>query len=185
MLKLVKNCSNGNKSLFLRTMLKIKHFLLMVCIAGCFAACKKSDIGAVNDPVPQFKADTTAIRAYVKANNIPVLKNEQYGVFYQIIFPGSGNITYSGSTSISVDYEGKVMGGGVFDSSKGVTKSFTLGNLIAGWQIGVPYIQKGGKIRLFIPSYYGYGEIARDAPESVIPANAVLDFTITLNDVNN
>ena len=165
--------------------MKIKHFLLWVCIVGCFAACKKSDVGQVYDPIPQFKADTAAIRAYVKANNIPVLKNEQYGVFYQIITPGSGNITYGPSTSITVDYEGKVMNGGVFDSSKGTPKTFTLGNLIAGWQIGVPYIQKGGKIRLFIPSYYGYGEIARDAPESVIPANAVLDFTITLNDVGN
>jgi len=164
-------------------MLKIKNVLLLVCIAGCFAACKKTDVGEVYDPLPQFKADTTAIRAYVKANNIPVLKNEQYGVFYQIILPGSGNVQYTLNTAISVDYEGKVMNGGVFDSSKGVTKSFTLGNLIPGWQIGLPYIQKGGKIRLFIPSYYGYGEVARSAPESTIPANSVLDFTITLNDV--
>ncbi|MDN3585147.1 FKBP-type peptidyl-prolyl cis-trans isomerase [Pedobacter aquatilis] len=166
-------------------MLKIKHFLIMVCIAGCFAACKKIDAGAPYDPIPQFKADTTAIRAYVKANNIAVLKNEQYGVFYQIIAPGSGNIEYKTTTAISVDYDGKVMNGGLFDSSKGVTKSFILGNLIPGWQIGLPYIQKGGKIRLFIPSYYGYGDVARNAPESVIPANSVLDFTITLNDVSN
>ena len=66
-------------------MLKIKHILLLVCIAGCFAACKKTDVGDVYDPVPQFKADTTAIRAFVKLNNIPVLKDEGSGVFYQII----------------------------------------------------------------------------------------------------
>lgn len=162
-------------------MIKIKHFLLLVCIAGCFAACKKADVGDVYDPVPQFKADTTAIRAYVKANNIAVLKNEQYGVFYQIIAAGTGNVTYTSSTRISVDYEGKIMNGATFDSSKGTSPTFVLGSLIPGWQIGIPYIQKGGQIRLFIPSYYGYGEVARTG----IPANSVLDFTITLNDILN
>lgn len=153
----------------------------MVCIAGCFAACKKTDVGELYDPVPQFKADTTAIRAFVKANNIPVLKNEQYGVFYQIIAPGTGSLTYATTTKITVDYEGRLLNGTIFDASKGVLQTFTLGTLIPGWQIGVPYIQKGGQIRLFIPSYYGYGEIARTG----IPANSVLDFTITLNDVAN
>lgn len=165
-------------------MLKIKHFLLLVCIAGCFAACKKTDVEEVYDPVPQFKADTTAIRAFVKANNIPVLKNEQYGVFYQIIAPGSGNVVYSASTGINVDYEGRLLTGTVFDSSNGTPVSFTLGSLIPGWQIGVPYIQKGGKIRLLIPSYYAYGNVAKTAPQAVIAANSPLDFTITLYDVN-
>lgn len=163
-------------------MVKIKYFLLLVCIAGCFAACKKTDVGEVYDPVPQFKADTTAIRAYIKTNNISnVLKNEQYGVFYQIIQPGTGSVTYTTSTRIVVDYEGRLLNGTIFDSSKGVLQTFVLGSLIPGWQIGIPYIQKGGQIRLFIPSYYGYGEITRTG----IPANSVLDFTITLNDIPN
>jgi FKBP-type peptidyl-prolyl cis-trans isomerase FkpA len=51
--------------------------------------------------------------------------------------------------------------------------------LIIGWQIGIPYIQKGGKIRLLIPSYYGYGNRAAGS----IPANSILDFTITLSNV--
>lgn len=162
-------------------MIKIKHFLLLVCIAGCFAACKKTDVGDVYDPVPQFKADTTAIRAYVKANNIAVLKNEQYGVFYQIIAAGAGNVTYTSTTRINVDYEGRLLNGTIFDASKGTSPTFTLGGLIPGWQIGIPYIQKGGKIRLFIPSYYGYG----NAVNGSIPANSILDFTITLNDIPN
>ncbi|WP_316831420.1 FKBP-type peptidyl-prolyl cis-trans isomerase [Pedobacter aquatilis] len=167
-------------------MIKIKHFLLLVCIAGCFAACKKADSSIdTYDAVAQFKADTTEIRAFVKKNNLTVLKNEQYGVFYQIIQPGSGNLVYSASTGINVEYEGRLLSGTVFDSSSGTPVSLTLGNLIPGWQIGIPYIQKGGVIRLLIPSYYGYGNIARNAPQSVIPANAPLDFTITLHDAAN
>lgn len=156
---------------------KIKQLLLLACIVFCFAACKKVDNTPPYDPAPQFKADTTAIRAFVKANNIPVLKNENYGVFYQIIEPGTGTLTFPLSTRITVDYEGKLLNGTVFDTSNGTPVTFTLGNLIAGWKIGIPYIQKGGKIRFFVPSYYGYGT----ASSSKIPANSVLDFTVTLS----
>ncbi|KQS41543.1 peptidylprolyl isomerase [Pedobacter sp. Leaf194] len=186
MLNLVKNCSIRIKSLFLRTMIKIKHFLLLVSIVACFAACKKLETNDGNyDAVAQFKADTTTIRAFVKANNIPVLKNEQYGVFYQIIAPGSGNLVYNASTGINVDYEGRLLSGTVFDSSNGTPLSLTLGNLLPGWQIGIPYIQKGGKIRLLIPSYYAYGNVTKPGPQAVVPANSPLDFTITLYNATN
>jgi len=162
-------------------MLKIKHILLLVCIAGCFAACKKTDVGEVYDPVPQFKTDTTAIRAFVKSNNIPVLKDESSGVFYQIIAPGSGTHTYTAASSITVDYTGKLLNGTVFDTSNGTPRTFTLGNLIPGWQVAIPKIQKGGQIRFFVPSYFGYGNTA----QGTIPANSVLDFSVTLNNTPN
>ncbi|RYZ24508.1 MAG: peptidylprolyl isomerase [Chitinophagaceae bacterium] len=168
-------------------MVKIKHFLLLVCIAGCLAACKKATYDDVYDPLPQFKADTTAIRAFVKANNIPVLKNEQYGIFYQILAPGSGNVTYNAYTSVIVDYEGRLLTGTVFDTTNGTPKNFVaLGGLIPGWQIGIPLIQKGGKIRLFIPSFYAYGNVELVTPSGLtIPKNSPLDFTITLTDAVN
>lgn len=162
-------------------MVKIRHFLLLVCIAGCFAACKKADVGEVYDPIPQFKADTTAIRAFVKLNNIPVLKDESSGVFYQIITSGSGSHIYTTASSITVDYTGKLLNGTVFDTSGSTPRTFTLGGLIPGWQIAIPKIQKGGQIRFFVPSYFGYGNSGQGA----VPANAVLDFTVTLNNTPN
>ncbi|MNL47460.1 FKBP-type peptidyl-prolyl cis-trans isomerase FkpA precursor [compost metagenome] len=81
-----------------------------------------------------------------------------------------------------MDYAGRVLGETkTFDSATGNTRPFTLGGLIAGWQIGIPYIQKGGKIRLFIPSQYAYGNSAMPG----IPANSVLDFNIELTEVVN
>jgi len=162
-------------------MINIKHFLLLVCIAGCFAACKKADVGDVYDPIPQFKADTTAIRAFVKLNNIPVLKDESSGVFYQIIAPGTGTYTYTTSSLITVDYSGKLLNGTTFDTSGGTPRQFQLSRLIAGWQVAIPKIQKGGQIRFFVPSYFGYGNSA----QGTIPANSVLDFSVTLSDVSN
>ncbi|MFD2289187.1 FKBP-type peptidyl-prolyl cis-trans isomerase [Pedobacter petrophilus] len=162
-------------------MLKFKYLILFVCFAGCFASCKKNEAFEAYDPVPQFKADTTAIRAFVKANNINAVK-DQSGVFYEIIAPGTGSISYTTNTQITADYEGRLLNGNIFDSSKGTPITFSLGRVIPGWQIGIPKIQKGGKIRLIIPSYFGYGNVAQGAN---IPANSILDFNITLTEVSN
>ena len=154
---------------------KVKSLLLLVCIAGFFVACKK------NKPVDveaQFTADTLAISKYIKANNIPAIKHES-GIFYQIIAAGSGSVKYTTATQVTADYQGKIMGGNVFDDSKGTPITFTLGEVIQGWNIGIPLIQKGGQIRLFIPSYYGYG--TRDM--GAIAPNSILDFNIKLTDV--
>ena len=155
--------------------MKVKHFLLLAGLAIGFSACKKTKSFDVE---AQFKADTTAIRNYINTNNIPALKHNS-GIFYQIIKPGSGTVQYSLSNRVSADYQGKILGGSVFDDSKGTPAEFALGGVITGWQIGIPLIQKGGEIRLFIPSYYGYG--TRGAGS--IPANAILEFRVILADV--
>jgi len=157
---------------------KIKHLLLLVCIAGCFASCKKTTNNNF-DYQAQFNSDTTAIRKFIVANKIPALKDKS-GVFYQIILPGTGTTTYTSTTSITANYEGRLLNGTVFGTSGTTPFTFTLPGVIVGWQIGIPYIQKGGQIRIIIPSYYGY---ANSSPSSTIPANSILDFTITLTDV--
>lgn len=157
-------------------MTKLKYVLLSVALLGCFASCKNNDSF---DADAQLKADTTAIRAFITANKIPALKDKS-GVFYQIIEKGVGSTTYTASTQVSASYVGRLLGGKVFEDSKGEAIKFPLGGVIAGWQIGIPYIQKGGVIRLLIPSYYAYGP---NGQGSIAP-NSVLDFTVTLSDVN-
>lgn len=157
-------------------MKKIKQLFLLVCIAGCFAACKK-DASEDFDVEAQYKADTTAIRAFVKANNIAATKDAS-GVFYQVITPGTGDVTPSATSKITAGYKGSLLNGTVFDSSSSFGP-FTFNQVITGWGIGLPYIKKGGQIRLLIPSYFGYGNQAVGS----LPANSILDFTITLNDL--
>jgi FKBP-type peptidyl-prolyl cis-trans isomerase FkpA len=160
-------------------MKKIYYTLLLVCIAIGFTACKK-DMGFENfDVEGQFKKDTTAIRAFAVANNIPIVKDPKYNIFYQIIEPGSGAELNNLST-ITVNYKGRLLDGSVFDdtTTKGPV-TFALNGAISGWQIGIPLIRKGGKIRLLIPSFYGYGNQARER----IPASSVLDFDVELVDV--
>jgi FKBP-type peptidyl-prolyl cis-trans isomerase FkpA len=159
-------------------MRKIKYLLLFICVAGCVSACKK-DLDFENfDVEGQFKKDTTAIRAFAVANSIPIVKDPKYNFFYQIIAPGSGAEVNSIST-VSVIYKGRLLDGTVFDDKATPPKPFSLSGTITGWQAGIPLIKKGGKIRLLLPSFYGYG----NRPNGSIPANSVLDFDVELVDV--
>ncbi len=163
-------------------MKKLKYLLLILFLAGAIASCKKNNFVDTFDYEAQFKLDTTTIRSFAVTNNLAVGKVNEYGVFYQVLAPGTGSATYGPNTQIKVNYKGRLLNGTGFDSTAvNQPRTFTLGNMIPGWQIGVPLIQKGGKIRLLIPSYYGYGNRANGP----IPANSVLDFTIELVDVTN
>ena len=74
---------------------------------------------------------------------------------------------------------GSQLDGVVFDQTTGsATAKFRLGDLIQGWQIAIPLLQKGGKGTFFCPSDLGYG------PQAVgnIPSNSVLIFEIELVD---
>jgi len=153
-------------------MTKIKYLLLLVGLAGCFASCSKDSF----DADAQFRNDTTAIRKFITDRKIPAIKDKS-GVFYQIIAPGSGSVAYTANTSITAEYEGRLLDGAVFDGTKsGTPLTFALGGVITGWQIAIPFIQPGGQIRMILPSGYGYGNSAAGA----IPANSILDFTVTL-----
>lgn len=157
-------------------MKKMKYLLLLVGITLGFAACSKKESF---DQEAQFKTDTVAIRKFVTENNIAGIKEEKTGIFYQIIAPGSGDVAYSKSTSITADYEGRLLTGAVFDGSKGKPITFQLGGVISGWQIAIPLIQKGGKIRFILPSLYAYG----NSGSGPIAPNSILDFTVTLTDL--
>jgi FKBP-type peptidyl-prolyl cis-trans isomerase len=100
------------------------------------------------------------------------------GLYYQILSQGSGPAP-TFSSICTVRYTGKLLNGTIFDSQTTTPVSFPLGNVIAGWQAGLSLIQKGGVIRLLIPSSLGYGCQANGS----IPANSILYFDVELVDV--
>ncbi len=147
-------------------MAKFKFLSVLFMAVALFSACKKTE-----DSDKQ-------ITDFIKANNIAAVKHSS-GLYYQIIKPGSGSFTYPSNTNITIKYEGRLLNGNVFDNGGGKEQTFPLYNLIEGWQIGIPLIQKGGEIRLIIPPNLGYGSKAVGS----IPGNSVLDFTIQLTNV--
>jgi FKBP-type peptidyl-prolyl cis-trans isomerase FkpA len=72
---------------------------------------------------------------------------------------------------------GTLTNGTQFDANTTGT-SFALGQLIVGWQKGIPLSKKGGTINLYIPPSLGYGP----NQAGIIPPNSNLVFTIQLMD---
>ncbi|EGF92246.1 FKBP-type peptidyl-prolyl cis-trans isomerase fkpA [Asticcacaulis biprosthecium C19] len=83
---------------------------------------------------------------------------------------------------VTVNYEGKLIDGRIFDSSyaRNQPASFPLNQVVPAWQIGIPLMRKGDSYMLYVPSDLGYGERAMGDD---IPANSVLVFKVELLDI--
>jgi FKBP-type peptidyl-prolyl cis-trans isomerase FkpA len=82
-----------------------------------------------------------------------VLDSLPSGLFYVIEKQGTGGNPTINST-VTVTYKGYTSDDKIFDGSTG---TFSLSNVIKGWQQGIPLFKKGGKGRLLIPSKLAYG----------------------------
>jgi FKBP-type peptidyl-prolyl cis-trans isomerase FkpA len=138
--------------------------------------CLKSSTSQSCTPA-SVSSEEPAILAYASNNGI-FGNHHSSGLYYQIISPGSGAIPTLNS-KVFVTYTGELLDGRVFDQQADSSKTgWVLGSLIPGWQIGLPLIQKGGEIKLIIPSSLGYG-----CDDSRLPVNSILYFDIHLLDV--
>jgi len=97
------------------------------------------------------------------------------------LITGTGAEAKSGQT-LAVNYVGALYNGGkVFDASWKRKEPFTFtlgkGQVIQGWEQGVPGMKVGGRRELIVPAALAYG--AKGSPPS-IPPNAPLVFVIDL-----
>ena len=79
-------------------------------------------------------------------------------------------------------YEGKLVDGKVFDSTKtrnNEPSEFPLSGVIPAWTEGVQLIGIGGKIVLYCPSAIAYG----DQGQGPIPGKSVLEFEVELVEI--
>ena len=87
--------------------------------------------------------------------------------------PGAGPVVAAGQT-LTVNYIGvSCSTGKVFDSSygRGQPATFPLGQVIPGWQQGIPGMKVGGQRLLGIPSELGYG--SRGSGSNIAPGEAL------------
>lgn len=100
------------------------------------------------------------------------------GLQYLILKNGDGEKP-GPSTMVTVDYEGSLINGKVFDSSykRGQPATFGVHQVIRGWTEALQLMSVGSKWKLFIPSSLGYG--ARGSGGS-IPPHATLIFDVEL-----
>lgn len=125
-------------------------------------------------PEKRLEQDIEIIEQFITDNDIENVQVDPSGLRYVIHQEGTG-VAPSVTNLVSVGYEGRFLSSGViFDQNESI--SFSLSSVIEGWQIGIPLIQEGGSITLYIPSGLAYGTSGRGP----IPPNAILIFDVNL-----
>ncbi len=104
------------------------------------------------------------------------------GLQYQVIKEGKGEKPKL-SDAVVVNYRGTFIDGEEFDSSykRGEPATFTVGQVIQGWQEVLPLMPVGSHWKVFIPAELAYGE--RGAGNDIGP-NETLVFDIELLAIN-
>ena len=149
-------------------------FLVLASLSGCL---KNSDVANPCDYDPcAIQAPASEIQeveAYLSANNI-IATQHCSGLFYNIEIAGTG-ATPGVCSNITVNYEGRLTNGNLFDASTSPV-TFNLSQVINGWKNGLPLIKAGGRMNLYVPPTLAYG----NASNGSIPANSVLVFKVEL-----
>ncbi len=129
-------------------------------------------------PTPTPTAPTTP-----KTNKIIKMDN---GLQIQDLKIGTGPEAKAGD-AISVNYIGALENGTVFDASAKhggpATFQIGVGQLIKGWDIGIPGMKVGGKRKLIVPPSLGYG--SQNVGNGLIPPNSTLVFEVELMSVQS
>lgn len=129
-----------------------------------------SNIKSVSETQPTDMPKST------KITKVEKLKMEDISV-------GTGREVKSGDTVV-MHYKGTLTDGTKFDSSYDRGEPFVteigVGQVIKGWDQGVPGMKVGGKRKLTIPSDLGYGATGAGG---VIPPNATLIFEVELVEI--
>ena len=141
------------------------HFLC------CLLALTALYTTGCGDDTDDFCEGSVSLEDYLDQNpqGQEVLTDDS-GLRYIILEPGTPQRPML-TSEVTIKYTGTLTNDNVFDQTDGEeTRTFVLGGLIEGWQIGLQLIGAGGKIRMFIPSELAYGprQSGRICPNSDI-----------------
>lgn len=118
------------------------------------------------------------IEAHIRENKLYNVKVSPEGIYYIVDKAGEGASVNAGDY-VSVHYTGKLLNGSKFDSSidrdEPITFRIGIGQVIQGWEKGIPLFKVGGKGTILIPSDLAYGERGAGG---IIPPNSPLQFEI-------
>ncbi|KAJ3129989.1 FK506 binding protein proline rotamase rapamycin-binding protein [Nowakowskiella sp. JEL0407] len=107
------------------------------------------------------------------------------GVVVESIKPGDGVTFPKKGDTVTMHYTGTLDNGTKFDSSRDRGKPFVtkigVGQVIRGWDEGVPQLSLGERAKLIISYDYAYGE--RGYPP-IIPPKSNLTFDVELLKIN-
>jgi FKBP-type peptidyl-prolyl cis-trans isomerase FklB len=99
------------------------------------------------------------------------------GLQYKVLKEGTG-ANPTAASKVTVNYEGKLISGKIFDSSyeRKQPATFPLSGVIKGWTEGVQLMKEGATYEFYIPSDLAYGDRGNQA----IPGGSTLIFKVEL-----
>lgn len=108
----------------------------------------------------------------------PGVKTTKSGLQYKVLTAGKG-VSPAKNSTVTVDYEGSLINGTVFDSSykRKQSISFQVNQVIPGWTEALQMMKPGATWMLYIPAKLGYGNHGMGA---AIPAGSTLIFKVHL-----
>jgi FKBP-type peptidyl-prolyl cis-trans isomerase FkpA len=151
-------------------------FLLLVAVAVGLSGCN-NDRPAPISFENQLAKDRALIDSYLVIKGIAASTDpDDYGVRYFVNVEGNGIKPAGSSDSVTVNYTLRLLPSESEIEKSAAPVRFLLGDLIAGWQIGLPLIKQGSKANFYVPSGWAYGS----AQQGNIPPNSNLIFEIEL-----
>ena len=163
---------------FIKPIALLVGVVVAIYVVGKFFAPKVAPPESSTSPIEAAIAkasppDGPSAKLGPKAVKLPT------GLQYEDLVTGTGAEAKTGS-SIEVHYTGTLTTGMKFDSSRDRNEPYALtlpGQVIQGWNDGIPGMKVGGKRKLVVPPALGYGNEGSGAK---IPPGATLVFEIEL-----
>lgn len=159
-----------------------KYVATAVIAVFMFSSCLKKDTkcGYTDSHVTAPESEINNLEDSLAKYGISGAQISPSGFLYKIKSQGTGPSVINLCSQITVNYKGMFFNGESFDSTQtGAPAYFNLGGVILGWQKGIPLINAGGKIDLYIPPTLAYGAnpIIHNG-KVIIPANSYLVFEV-------
>jgi FKBP-type peptidyl-prolyl cis-trans isomerase len=136
--------------------------------------------------VVDVKSEAEFILESIASKGLTITQSQD-GVAYCRTEFGSSLDFIRDSSNVTVKYVGRrVLDNTLFDANPSFTFK-PIGNVIQGWKIGIPFMKKGEKGFLFVPSrlaYRNFGTQRQDGSFSIFPFDPIY-FEIEILDVTN
>lgn len=113
------------------------------------------------------------------AASVPGAITTPTGLVFLVITEGEG-VSPTKADKAQIRYIARLSNGIVLDDTKDDIVTSDMSQEIAGMVEGLEMMKPGGTYRLVIPPELGYGD---EGIPGIIPSNAALDFTVTLEGV--
>lgn len=146
-----------------------KYIVALVAILFLFSACEKEyeSIESIDD---------AKIKAYIQKNKIEAIKDPS-GFYYQVLDQGTGGALLN-KDSVFYTSVVKSLNGTTYYSPAEYTNDGTYLGYVnpSAYQTAMHQINRGGKIRVIVPSYLAFGKNGQGA----VPPNEVIVSEITV-----